>query len=173
MIAYGHAKRRARSWGLGVRDIIQCTVIGAYTAHPLSVIEFVLHEASHLVVMGIQLKSYHARRRAMYERDATTVVSRLVTAHYGGDRRLSDLGEVKTAVLAFRVGERLALWDDPAAILESCRSNLLGEQRYQRDWCVGQMPTSEPTEQQVDQLLSWFQGNGSKETFKESDERFK
>lgn len=160
-VALTFAKRRARSWRFPVKAIKDGDLQGGMFYWPLSLIEVVLHEAGHMVVMGHELKEFHRLRRDTWgeERvDAFDVVSNLISSHYAGNAEASDAGEIRTSWLTHRVGQKLDLWHSPNEVIESCARNLVGEWRHKPAKVFEAVPQYEPSSAQIKKVISWFKG---------------
>ena len=117
----GLAKRRAASLRITLEDIHG---LGAYDSAPLSHVEFCMHEAAHLIVLGYPPEKFGVWLDAFCPqgRDFQSALSTWLTATFSTDT--GDALEIDTAVVTYLAGRSLKLWTDSEAIQRSCIRNL-------------------------------------------------
>jgi hypothetical protein len=119
---YTIAKWRARQFGISVAQVNHGAIIGAYFCKPWNLVEFCMHEASHLVTLGHHPSDF-PRIRRNNKHSLMQEVS----------RRFENIGpqagnclEIDASLVAFHAGKSLGFWTDSTDIVDSCWKNLTG-----------------------------------------------
>jgi len=102
--------RLTRKYGVAQRD-----VLGAYTVRPLRQVEFLLHEVSHWLTLGHNIKKVPRRLSSRIGEQFQSI----------GDPSANAL-EIDASLVTYLAGWLLGLWTDPMPIVKSCRRNLKG-----------------------------------------------
>lgn len=97
--------------GLPMTDLDTGSLVGAYEVSPLREIEYILHEAAHLVVLKEDLNQI-----AWGE-----VIEDLLL---GLTPEESDRNEIQASYVTYAVGVKLGLWNDPEDIWAATLRNL-------------------------------------------------
>lgn len=113
------ARRRARQLGVSVRFVTGGSVTGAYYYEPLSLVEFCLHEAAHLITLGHEPSEFPKLRRHF-----GSLTEQVTERGYRLTKHVADALELDTAIITYFAGFRLGYWDDPEPIIKSCTRNM-------------------------------------------------
>lgn len=117
------ALRRAKQLKIDAKEVLDAETLGAYPYRPLSLVEYCLHEAAHLVTLGIQPVDFQ-RYIKLFCAPNTSLTESLTERFENISSDAGDVLEIDTSIVTYLTGRRLGLWTDSAAIQDSCVKNL-------------------------------------------------
>lgn len=107
------AMRRAVQLGVRMEELESGFVSGVYKEGPLRLIEYVLHEAAHLITLN-----YDLRKPPGVVHSLSDFIARKLSRKHPPSVR--DSLEVKTSLITYLAGTALQLWSDPTSFISNC-----------------------------------------------------
>ena len=154
------AKRRARQLKIDASEVLDAETLGAYHYAPLSLVEYCLHEAAHLLTLGFRPEQFKAFVATFCQADLQTTLG---TWFDRLSKEAADALEIDASIVTFQAGVKLGLWSDYDAILDSCVKNLsrigTSEVRATVREAFDTSANKSPYWRHADALARWFEGN--------------
>jgi hypothetical protein len=114
------AERRCAQLGVDVSSVLDGIIVGSYYGKPLNVVEYCLHEVSHLVTFGYSTDDF-PKVKDLYNGSLTEQIGHRFNQL---SKPVSDALEIDTSIVTYEAGKVLGLWNDHNKILNSCLKNL-------------------------------------------------